>query len=150
MPYTVHTVGQAYGGGIVFYIYDGGHHGLIVATEDQNGGNPLRWYGGSNTITRARADGVGAGKANTALIIASQATVDDGPFAATICNEYQGGGYGDWYLPAYSELMLLSAQHDLVGAGGAGNYWSSHEIDSDTAVNIHIETGMGYITNKSA
>jgi hypothetical protein len=147
-PYTVHKIGEAYGGGIVFYVYGGGQHGLIVATEDQNEGNPIRWYGGSNTITRARADGVGAGKANTALIIANQASVDGDPFAATVCNEYSGGGYGDWYLPSYSELKLLSAQHDVVGANG--DYWCSYEIDRDTAVNIHSATGMGYMTTKSA
>jgi hypothetical protein len=43
----------------VFFVYDGGQHGLIAATVDQSEG--IRWYGGSYTITRARADGIGAG-----------------------------------------------------------------------------------------
>jgi len=42
----------------VFYVYDNGQHGLIAATADQSTG--IRWFGGSNTNTRARADGVGA------------------------------------------------------------------------------------------
>ena len=59
----VHSIGEAYGGGIVFYVYDNGKHGLIAATSDQI--LNTRWYGGSYTNTRARADGVGAGLKNT-------------------------------------------------------------------------------------
>ena len=29
--YTVHNIGDSYGGGIVFYVYDGGQHGLIAS-----------------------------------------------------------------------------------------------------------------------
>ena len=47
-------IGENYGGGIVFYKYDGGQHGLIAATADQNTG--IRWYGGANTNTCARID----------------------------------------------------------------------------------------------
>jgi hypothetical protein len=147
-PYTVHKIGENYGGGIVFYVYDGGQHGLIVATEDQNEGNPIRWYGGSNTITRARAEGVGAGKANTVLIIANQASVDGDPFAATVCNEYTGGGYGDWYLPSAEELgKLISSQglgnpHPILNLGLNGPYWSSSEIDIDRAF-VLSTSGLG-------
>ena len=35
-PNTTHTIGDSYGGGIVFYVYDGGQHGLIAATTDQS------------------------------------------------------------------------------------------------------------------
>ena len=142
-PYAAHKIGDAYGGGIVFYVYDGGQHGLIAATEDLN---DIRWSA-TLTTTGSRANGVGAGKANTILIIANQAPVDGAPFAASVCNEYQGGGYGDWYLPSSSELNLLWAHRDLVGANG--NYWCSNENDSDTVVNIHFETGMAYMTTKT-
>lgn len=67
---TVHFIGESYGGGIVFYVYDNGQHGLIAATADQ--GTRIKWYGGTSTNTRARADGVGAGLKNTAIIIANQ------------------------------------------------------------------------------
>jgi hypothetical protein len=83
---TTHFVGENYGGGTVFYVYDGGQHGLIAATADQSTG--IRWYGGTNTSTRARADGIGAGLKNTAIIIANQGPVDGNAFAATVCNEY--------------------------------------------------------------
>ncbi|MDP5126275.1 MAG: DUF1566 domain-containing protein, partial [Algoriphagus sp.] len=130
-----HTIGESYGGGIVFYVYDNGKHGLIAATSDQSTG--IRWYGGTKTITRARADGVGAGLKNTAIIIANQGAVDGAAFAATVCNEYSvtvgGVTYGDWYLPSKHELNLLYLQKTVVDGFAGINYWSSTEGGSDTA-----------------
>ena len=126
---TVHFIGESYGGGIVFYIYDNGQHGLIAATADQSTG--IRWFGGSFTNTRARADGVGAGLKNTAIIIANQGPVDGNAFAATVCNEYSvtvaGVTYGDWYLPSKHELNLLFINRVAVGGVGSSYYWSSSE-----------------------
>jgi hypothetical protein len=135
---TVHTIGEAYGGGIVFYVYEGGAHGLIAATTDQSVVNVgIRWYGGNFSNTRARADGLGAGLKNTAIIIANQGAIDGTPFAATICNEYSvtetvngvSVTYGDWYLPSIFELKLLYAQKSLIGTYGNGYFWSSTESD---------------------
>ena len=130
-----HTIGESYGGGIVFYVYDNGKHGLIAATSDQS--TRIRWYGGTDTITRARADGVGAGLKNTAIIIANQGAVDGDAFAATVCNEYSvtvgGVTYGDWYLPSKHELNLLYQQKTVVDGFAGINYWSSTEGGSDTA-----------------
>ena len=134
---TVHFIGESYGGGIVFYIYDNGQHGLIAATADQNGGAAIRWYGGSYTNTRARADGVGGGLKNTAIIIVNQGPVDGNAFAATVCNEYSvtvgGVTYGDWYLPSKHELNLLYLQKTVVGGFSSLFYWSSSEFDFDVA-----------------
>ena len=131
----VHTIGETYGGGIVFYVYDNGKHGLIAATSDKISG--VRWYGGTNTNTRARADGVGAGLKNTVLIIANQGALDVSAFAATFCNEYSvnvgGVTYGDWYLPSKHELDLLYLKKSVVGGFGTGFYWSSTEFFSDQA-----------------
>ena len=133
--YPVHTIGESYGGGIVFYVYEGGQHGLIAATADLGGA--ARWYGGSQTNTCARAEGVGAGLKNTAIIIANQGPVDGSTFAARICNEYSitvdGVTYGDWYLPSKFELNLLYLQKDVVGGFGTQYYWSSSEADNATA-----------------
>lgn len=130
-----HFIGEQYGGGIVFYVYDDGQHGLISASVDQSTG--IRWYGGSSTVTRARASGIGGGKTNTALIIANQAAVDGNPFAATVCNEYSaadasGVTFGDWYLPSKLELDLMYNQRALIGATST-NYWSSTETDASFA-----------------
>ena len=132
---TVHFIGENYGGGIVFYVYDNGQHGLIAATADQTTG--IRWHGGTNTITRARADGIGAGLKNTALIIANQGPVNGNAFAATVCNENSvtAGGvtYGDWYLPSKYELNLLYLQKTVVGGFASAWYWSSSEFNFDVA-----------------
>ncbi len=118
-----HYIGENYGGGIVFYVYDEGKHGLIAATADLSSG--MQWYNGYFSITNAARDGVFAGLYNTERIIANQAT---GNYASQICANYQGGSYGDWYLPSKYELNLLFQQKNVVG-GFAGFYWSSNEAD---------------------
>jgi hypothetical protein len=143
----VHTIGETYGGGKVFYVYDNGKHGLIAATSDQSTG--IRWWGGSNTNTRARADGVGAGLKNTAIIIANQGAVDGSDFAATVCNEYyvtvNGVTYGDWYLPSKYELNLLYLQKSVVGGFANVYYWSSTEYFSNAAWSQYFADGVpGY------
>ena len=134
---TVHFIGESYGGGIVCYIYDNGQHGLIAATADQNGGVIIRWYGGTATNTRARADGIGAGLKNTTIIIANQGPIDGNPFTATVCNEYSvtvgGVTYGEWYLPSKYELNLLYLQKTVVGGFANSFYWSSSEEDVNFA-----------------
>ncbi len=138
--YPVHTVGESYGGGIVFYVYDNGQHGLIAATADQSAGT--KWTGGGYTNTRARADGVGAGKANTAIIIANQGFEDEVTFAAFICNNYSvtlgGVTYGDWYLPSRFELHLLYLNRSAVGGFAGLYYWSSSEQNNSTAFVEHF------------
>jgi hypothetical protein len=141
---TTHAIGDSFGGGIVFFVYDGGQHGLIAATADQPAplsevGAGFRWYGdeGTYTNTRAKADGIGAGLKNTAIIIANQAPGDGGAFAATVCNEYSvtvdGVTYGDWYLPSKHELNLLRIERAKVGGLSYDYYWSSTEYDSNYA-----------------
>lgn len=122
---TVHFIGENFGGGIVFFIYDGGKHGLIAATVDQSTG--IQWYNGISTTTNAVRDGINAGQLNTERIISNQGV---GSYASQICANYLGGGYGDWYLPSKSELILLSLQNTLFGI--FGNYWSSNEYDNNS------------------
>ena len=149
---TTYNIGDSYGGGIVFFVYDGGQHGLIAATEDQSPG--IRWYGGSDTNTRARADGIGAGLKNTAIIIANQGSVDGNAFAATVCNEYSVTAgdvtYGDWYLPSKHELELLYLQKVEATVGGFSDnyYWSSTETDNDNAWFQDFGNGFQYNGNK--
>jgi len=146
-----HYIGESYGGGKVFYVYDNGKHGLIAATSNQSNG--IRWNGGTNTTTRARADGVGAGLKNTALIIANQAAVDGSAFAATLCNEYtvtvDGVKYGDWYLPSMHELNLLYLQKTVVGGFAGSGYWSSSEGDSLNAWVQYFSNGSQYDVSKN-
>ncbi len=120
-----HSIGEAYGGGIVFYTYDGGRHGLIAATVDQNAG--VKWSNDGTQINIGR-DGITAGSFNTERIINKQGV---GTYAAQVCANYNGGDYGDWYLPSIYELNLLYLQRGIVGnfasTSGSSYYWSSSE-----------------------
>ena len=126
-----HAIGEHYGGGIIFFVDSIGEHGLIAAATDQSTG--IRWYGGTYTNTMSVAKGVGAGKTNTALIIASQGYGDGSTYAARMCNELQvtDGNiiYGDWYLPSRYELNLLYLQKNVIGGFVDEYYWSSNEAD---------------------
>ena len=131
-----HYVGESYGGGIVFYIYDNGYHGLIAATSDQNAG--IVWFNGNYRYTGTTGNGLGAGSMNTAIIVAAQiADNQTGNFAAKVCADYSdtAGGitYGDWYLPSSYELNLLYLQRAMVGGFTTNNYWSSSEINGSSA-----------------
>jgi hypothetical protein len=147
--YTIHTIGENYGGGKVFYVYDNGQHGLIAALADQSAS--MRWYGGTYTNTCALADGVGAGMKNTAIIIANQGPIDGVTFAARLCNEYSvtdaGVTYGDWYLPSKFELNLMYLQKSIIGGFALGNYWSSTESDSNIAWRQFFTNGNQYNIN---
>ena len=125
-PYTISTtpltIGQAYQGGIIFWLDGTGQHGLIAATTDQS--TEIQWSNGTYTVTNAVRDGIGAGMYNTERIIANQST---GSYAGQLCANYQGGGYGDWYLPSKYELNLLYSQKTAVGGFASDFYWSSTE-----------------------
>jgi len=146
-----HYIGETFGGGIVFYVYDEGKHGLIAATNDQSSG--IKFHNGPNTITRARADGIGAGLNNTTIIIAYQGHYDGSSFASTICNEYSvtetkngiSTTYGGWYLPSKYELNLLYLKKDVVAGFANSNYWSSTEYLNP----LHPDWGTTWYQNFS-
>jgi hypothetical protein len=139
---------------------ESGDHGLIAAEQDQS--ESIAWRNGKasvvhaqgdhgDRVTNARANGIGAGYNNTSIII-SQLTPDNPftSFAARVCSEYQGGGYGDWYLPSKYELELLYDQRDVVGNFNGFLYWSSTEYNVGFAWGINFHSyGGRYAFNKS-
>ena len=140
---TTLTIGQSYQGGIIFWLDATGQHGLIAATADQSSG--IQWYNGSYTVTNAVRDGIGAGKFNTERIIANQVA---GAYAAQICANYQGGNYGDWYLPSKYELNLLYLQKAAVGGFASAYYWSSSEYSNGFAWSQTFDYGNQANYNK--
>lgn len=135
---AVHYVGENYGGGIVFYTYDNGQHGLIAATSDQDAGSGLPWYCCVISNTPAKANGIGAGLKNTTHLVAIQAMLSGNlTNASTACNQYaptvNGVMYGDWYLPSMYELNLLYAQKNIVGGFANAAYWSSNEFNDQNS-----------------
>ena len=123
------SIGQSYGGGIIFYIDGSGQHGLIASPTDQGMGNA--WNNGSNTTTGATGTAVGDGAANTRKIVKSQGKT--GNYAALLCSNFKGGGYKDWYLPSKDELDLLIHQVVAVGGFTGNQYWSSSETTKGKA-----------------
>ncbi|MFD2523286.1 hypothetical protein [Emticicia soli] len=157
----IHSVGEHYGGGIIFYVYDNGRHGLIAATSDitnVSSGN------GVTRITNARGNGIGAGMMNTMLLIAMQTNDNSsGTFAAKSCAEYNvtvdGVTYGDWYMPSLHELRLLYDKSFIVGgflyhytiylSSTEGSidwqfgYWFADEGNRDSHLEIFSKTQTG-------
>ena len=164
---TAHAIGESYGGGIIFYVYDGGKHGLIAATSDQS--SDAKWDLIKGNETRAKANGIGAGIRNTTTIILSSEisqrksfkdngwSFDSEDFAAVICNEYSKSEtvnslettYGDWYLPSKYELNLLYLKRTTVGNFAADKYWSSTESDEDKAWTINFSTSSNSTDDKT-
>ena len=137
---TALAIGNSYQGGVIFWLDATGQHGLIAATADQS--TSIQWYNGTYTVTNAVRDGIGAGKFNTERIIVDQGT---GAYAAQICANYQGGNYGDWYLPSKYELNLLYLQKGLVGGFASAYYWSSTEYNISYAWEQRFDDGsQGY------
>lgn len=106
-------------GGIVFYITDGGAHGLEAALVDQSAG--VVW--GCHGVTLSGADGtaVGTGAQNTLDIVAGCTTEVT---AADVADAYTLNGYNDWFLPSADELNLLYQQKAVVG-GFVDTYYKS-------------------------
>ena len=155
-PYVIrertHYVGENYGGGIVFYVYDNGRHGLIASTSDLDPG--IEWYNGTLRYTNTTGNGIKAGEMNTAIIIALQTNDNPlGNFAAKVCADYSltsdGIMYGDWYLPSKYELAILFTQKDTVGNFNTEYYWSSTEFSSISAWCQNFETGVQVNLHKS-
>jgi len=141
---TTHYIGESYGGGIIFYLYDNGQHGLIAAATDL--ATDMRWYAynGGYVISMAYGNGIGAGTNNTNLIISRLGIGDGATYAARLCNEFSAsvGGvtYGDWCLPSKYELNLLRNAKDLFGNFSSSFYWSSTENDANTAWGQNFDT----------
>jgi hypothetical protein len=128
-------IGDAYGGGIVFYL-DGKGGGLVCSLEDL--GSDIPWTKGKMEATGTTSMGIDTGQANTTTIVSIQGK---GKYAAALCDELNIGGYEDWFLPSKEELNLM---HKNIGNGnvfGLGNiggfassfYWSSSEVDENKA-----------------
>jgi hypothetical protein len=131
------AIGNVYQGGKVAYILklgDPGYdplvtHGLIAAKADQSMG--VKWYNGSYSVTGATATALGAGFSDTNMIIWIQGTATN--YAARVARAYAGGGRSDWYLPSKDALNKLYLHQAKIGGFGPHYYWSSSEIDANTA-----------------
>jgi hypothetical protein len=140
------TIGQHFGGGIIFFIDNTGQHGLISAINDQ--GTGISWNkNGKNVVTNATGTARGTGHSNTNKIVNVQGKT--GTYAALLCFKYKHDGFTDWYLPSKDELNLLYQQRNVVGGFGATNYWSSSETGKGTAWDQEFGGGFQFKDSKS-
>lgn len=143
-----YTLGQHFGGGVIFYLTSNEAHGLIADTGDlvnpstnlplfswqENCGqySPYQYF-----PTRTYANGyfLGTGASNTSKIC--NVLGSNGNYAAKACKSSSRGGFNDWYLPSRDELDILFHKKDIVGGFKSTDwYWSSSE-DYDISTNIN-------------
>lgn len=135
--YAIGNIGPS-GVGIVFFITDGGLHGLEAAPPLWNGGaDPIRaWEIPITHILAGTSTAIGTGYANTYTCMTGAVYV-----AAAECRAYTGGGKTDWFLPSKDELSQLYLQKDSVGGFAAQIYWSSSEFSLDKAWYLDFANG---------
>ncbi|MFN6388587.1 MAG: beta strand repeat-containing protein, partial [Bacteroidota bacterium] len=163
---TLNIVGDAYGGGIIAYIYQSGDPGyssvntpvLISATSDQTSGGRVNWSNTGNLskevyLSGADYEKLGAGSSNTDAIISSYG--NEGTYAAKTARDYRGGAYTDWYLPSKNELNKLYLNKLVIGSFITNNthpvsvYWTSTEANSSVANGQNFGTGS-YLPDSKA
>ena len=113
-------VGDLAFGGIIFYIDDTGHQGLVAAKEDIGDyPNCSSCYG--------------------------QFGIIEGPTASQAASDYESEGYSDWYLPSLGELEQM---YNTIGNGGPqgniGNFWGPYTVDNNKFVMPGIIQYVGY------
>jgi hypothetical protein len=148
-----HAIGDSYCGGTVFYVWDGGAHGLIGAKAAV--AINVYWSGNSTANTYANKQGILGGQFNTERILKTfpviyvanpyygmvNASIGAQP-AAYIASSYRPDyiengvskkGLGDWYLPNLEEMeiMMKSGLFNYLtttGTPSAHNaWWTSYE-----------------------
>ena len=138
-----HYLGEAFNGGIIFYLYkgsDGLEHGLIVALTEST----AQWQSSATLVNANRTED---GAFNTALMTNSPAAT------------YIAGLGAGWYLPSIDELGLLyynrySVQKALRAGGSTllsntAYYWSSTEYSAPSAYSFSFGNGYANYLNKT-
>jgi hypothetical protein len=118
----------------------------MCATTDQSTG--IQWAPGFEDRS-AYADYIGGGYLNTKLIFVRYLIWES--YAVLTCNEYNGGGHNDWYMPSRYELNLMYLNLHLAGIGDFTNglYWSSTEESTNDAWYQNFDNGGMYTYPKS-
>tara|TARA_R110002072_G_scaffold198811_2_gene356360 strand:- start:2584 stop:3501 length:918 start_codon:yes stop_codon:yes gene_type:complete len=153
--FSAYKIGDVAHGGIVFWVDESGQHGLVFSANEIS--DATKWFAGTFGSTQAKGNGVGAGKANSSIIISSHVFLgDDGElYAARLCNELEVVSnnviYGDWYLPSVFELKLMSlnvatlnATTTSISGDNLSNnfYWSSTEASNSMSKIVNPTNGQ--------
>ena len=126
-------------GGIVFYVDECGHHGLVASLDDINS----QWGCYATDLPGAEGADIGTGYQNTLDIVEECSQTITGAYLAFFSN---ANNYNDWYLPSISELYEM---YTSIGplSGNIGGfyesfYWSSTEHDSGSGLGLHFNSGV--------
>lgn len=140
--YTIGDTGPA--GGIVFYVTDGGRHGLEAAPTDFTGFYQWGCFkvsttgpipGDTDFVDGADGTAIGTGPQNTADIVVG---CEEEGIAAKVAHNYWLNGFHDWFLPSKDELALLCQQQASVGGFASEEYWTSTETTETSAAVQHF------------
>jgi hypothetical protein len=140
------SIGDHYGGGIIFSLDPSSQHGLIAAPYDQI--DRACW---GNTRT-TNATYMNEGALNTEKIVEREEKVflpDCKYPAACYCDSLTLGGFNDWYLPSINELKEMYDKQALIGGFVAWDYCSSTESSEGKCWNIHFRPNKRVIYEDS-
>ena len=131
------TVGQTYGGGIIFHIDGNGTSGLICAENDVD--NSL--WGCYGTLIAGTNTTMGSGQNNTNVILSN---CGYRPIAASICDSYVNGVFNDWYLPSLDEASTMLTNLIPLNIGNLSNktFWTSTQYNDIYGMSVSYNYGF--------
>jgi len=145
---VTHSIGEKFGGGIIFYLDATKQHGMVVTASDLSvsGNTQIQWYNGTFKLIGTTSTDIGRGLQNTNNIVNAQG---NGTYAAKLCKDLVLNGFSDWYLPSKAELNQLFKHKGKVPGLSATNYWSSTEHSKRTAWDQEFGGGFQFTDEKS-
>ena len=141
---STHYVGESFGGGTVFYVYDGGKHGIVTATMDQSARKQRQ--NETSAVSNSVTDGIDGGEFTKERISAIKGATEKD---VQLYFSYQNSYYSDWYLPSKYELSLLYLNRAVLG--GYTNFakgWSTSEASRVNAWFKSFATGGSFTNGK--
>jgi len=136
-------------GGIIIYYNasgftvtgEGSFTANYLEAAPTNQSTSITWSSTNVDVKGAAGTAIGAGKANTAAIIAAHPGDTVSNNAAKAAVAYTGGGKNDWFLPSKDELNEIYKARTHLGIS-LGYFWSSSQNDNEIA--WYQDFGDGY------
>jgi hypothetical protein len=137
---TIHHIGEMFGGGVIFFVDNTGHHGLICSISDINDPN-------SSSPNRRQYPQESQGSSKSEGHVYHDFAIDNPDRAEELCDNYTNSNYGtgvfsDWHLPTRDQLETMYKVKDEVNLSLEKYnktftdplvkiYWSSSKTQND-------------------